>query len=206
MSSPASPRAPKPGRSSAITRRSCADARDVLEPVLPAAAEPVDEQHGRALAASPIVHVVHAPAADLHRVQVRPPVDLAPVRLGARAVVVARAARASSAEAGAHRRGRTCLAIRPRNVPAPWRRSRWTSTPRCTTTGICWSGSRSERFGVRAALRGADRLGHHGARARAAHRLRRGDALRREHPRAPSPTRARWRRCATGTRRATGST
>ena len=41
---------PKPGRSSATTRRCVGDARDVLEPVLPAAAQPVDEEHRRAVA------------------------------------------------------------------------------------------------------------------------------------------------------------
>jgi hypothetical protein len=66
-------------------------ARDVLEPVLPLAAEPVDEHH-RLARTRPDVDVVDRLAVDLDLVQVRRPVDRAPVGLGGGAVAVVRAA------------------------------------------------------------------------------------------------------------------
>jgi hypothetical protein len=64
-------------------------ARDVLEPVVPRAAEAVDVEQRLVVAVVAIVDVVDRAAADLDLMDVLAPVDLAPVGLRGRSVVVA---------------------------------------------------------------------------------------------------------------------
>ena len=68
--------------------------REVLQPVLPAAAEPVDVHDG-ALAAAEL-DVVDGLAADLHRARGRGPVDAAPAGLRGHAVELVGAARGTA--------------------------------------------------------------------------------------------------------------
>ena len=137
------------------TRRSWA-ARGMFEPVLPLAAEPVDEHH-RLARTGPDVDVVDRLAVDLDLVQVRRPVDRAPVGQGGGAVAVVGAAALPDARRSCV--GNEILGHRALVKARGENRAGHRLDPVSLLGPAPARGARALRRG--AALRGAVRLGHH---------------------------------------------